>query len=232
MARSNMARNMAHDLRDSLAADRTQALAWLPVSREIAERLDRFVALLLERQAVMNLIAPSTIPQVWTRHVADSLQLLNIAPQAKRWIDLGSGAGFPGLVIAAALSGEAGAAVHLVESTGKKAAFLREAADAMDAPVTVHVMRIEDFAPNFRESADVVTARALAPLDKLLGLAAPLLKTGAEGLFLKGQDVDAELTLASKYWNIDADLIPSKTNPQSRIVRVRGAKPKSARRTF
>jgi 16S rRNA (guanine527-N7)-methyltransferase len=226
----NLAHDLAHDLRASLAADRAEALAAFPVSREIGERLDRFVALLLERQAVMNLIAPSTIPQIWTRHVADSLQLLELAPQAKRWIDLGSGAGFPGLVIATALAGNDGVAVHLVESIGKKAAFLQEAAHAIDAPVTVHAKRIEDFAQNFRESVDVVTARALAPLDKLLGLAAPLLKTGAQGLFPKGQDVDAELTLASKYWNISADLIPSKTNPRSRIVRVQSVRPKSARR--
>jgi 16S rRNA (guanine527-N7)-methyltransferase len=224
-----MARNMAHDVQASLAADRAQALSSFAVSREIGERLDRFVALLLERQAVMNLISPSTIPQIWTRHVADSLQLL-AAPQAKRWIDLGSGAGFPGLVIAAALAGKAGVAVHLVESTGKKASFLQEAAQAIDAPVTVHAKRIEDFAQNFGESVDVVTARALAPLDKLLGLAAPLLKTGAQGLFPKGQDVDAELTLASKYWNISADLIPSKTSPRSRIVRVHSVRPKPVRR--
>ena len=95
MARS-MARNITQDVAASLAADRAEALALLPVSREIGERLDRFVALLLERQAVMNLVAPSTLPQIWTRHVADSLQLLSLAPRAKRWIDLGSGAGFPG----------------------------------------------------------------------------------------------------------------------------------------
>jgi 16S rRNA (guanine527-N7)-methyltransferase len=231
MARS-MARNITQDVAASLAADRAEALALLPVSREIGERLDRFVALLLERQAVMNLVAPSTLPQIWTRHVADSLQLLSLAPRAKRWIDLGSGAGFPGLVIAAALVGEDDVAVHLVESIGKKAAFLREAAHAIDAPVTVHAERIENFAHSFDESVNVVTARALAPMDKLLGLAHPLLKTGAQGLFHKGQDVDAELTLASKYWNISADLIPSKTNPRSRIVRIHSLSPKPARRKF
>jgi len=231
MVRS-MAQNIAQDVGASLAADRAEALASLRVSRETGERLDRFVALLLERQVVMNLIAPSTIPQIWTRHVADSLQLLSLAPRAKRWIDLGSGAGFPGLVIAAALAREAGVAVHLVESIGKKAAFLREAAYAMDAPVTVHAERIENFAQHFDESVDVVTARALAPMGKLLGLAHPLLKKGAQGLFHKGQDVDAELTLASKYWNISADLIPSKTNPRGRIVRVHSLRPKPVRRKF
>ena len=116
--------------------------------------------------------------------------------------------------------------MHLVESIGKKVAFLREAAHAIDAPVTVHAERIENFALSFDESVNVVTARALAPMDKLLGLVHPLLKTGAQGLFHKGQDVDAELTLASKYWNISADLIPSKTNPRSRIVRIHSLSPK------
>ena len=180
-----------------------------------------FVALLLERQETMNLIAPSTIPKIWTRHVADSLQLLPLAPDARRWIDLGSGAGFPGLVIACALAETAGAQVHLVESTQKKAAFLRECVDALGLPAIVHAQRIEDFTRSNTVQFDVVTARAVAPLDKLLGYANPLLKTGTVGLFPKGQDVEAELTAASKSWKIDAELIPSKTDPHGRIVRVR-----------
>ena len=201
-----------------VAADRARALALVPVSREIAERLNRLVSTIVEWQAKINLIAPSTIPTIWTRHVADSLQLLALAPNAKRWIDLGSGAGFPGLVIAAALAGQADAAVHLVESNGKKAAFLREAARQMAVPAVVHAMRIEEFVQKFEERPDVVTARALAPLNELLKLARPLLKTGAQALFPKGQDVDAELTLASKYWNIEAELVPSKTSPHSQVV--------------
>jgi 16S rRNA (guanine527-N7)-methyltransferase len=204
-----------------LAKDRARALELVPVSRETAARIDRFVELLLQWQDKINLIAPSTIPVIWTRHIADSLQLLALAPDAKRWVDLGSGAGFPGLVIACALAETEGAVVHLVESNAKKAAFLREAVRHTGAPAIVHPVRIEDFVQNFDESADAVTARALAPLDELLRLAEPLLKTGAQGLFLKGQDVDVELTRASKCWNIDADLVPSKTHPQSRIVVVR-----------
>lgn len=209
-------------LAPDLAPDRARALALVPVSREIAGRLDRFVTLLLQWQAKTNLISPSTIPAIWTRHIADSLQLLAIAPNAKRWVDLGSGAGFPGLVIAAALTGTTGAAVHLVESSAKKAAFLREAARHIGVPAFVHPVRIEDFVKNFHERVDAVTARALAPLDTLLKLAHPLLKTGAQGLFPKGQDVDAELTTASKYWNIEAELVPSKTSAHSHIVVVRG----------
>jgi 16S rRNA (guanine527-N7)-methyltransferase len=203
-----------------LAADRDAALKLTPVSRETSERLERLIELLLRWSAHTNLIARSTLPMVWSRHVADSLQLLSLAPDAKRWIDLGSGAGFPGLVIACALADAPGTEVHLVESIGKKAAFLREAAEQLQVPAVVHAVRIEDFGKNLQFKPDVITARALAPLDELLKLAHPLLRTGALGLFPKGQDVDAELTKASKSWNIEASLVPSKTSPDSRIVAV------------
>jgi 16S rRNA (guanine527-N7)-methyltransferase len=204
----------------NLAADRDAALNLTPVSRETSERLDGLVALLLRWSSHTNLIARSTLPTVWTRHIADSLQLLPLAPNKKYWIDLGSGAGFPGLVIACALAGEPGAKVHLVESIGKKASFLREAAEQLQLPAVIHPVRIEDFGKNLQFKPDVVTARALAPLDELLKLAHPLLRTGALGLFPKGQDVEVELTKASKSWNIEASLVPSKTNPESRIVAV------------
>jgi 16S rRNA (guanine527-N7)-methyltransferase len=210
-----------------LARDRALALELVPVSRETAARLDRFVEFLLPWTQKTNLIARSTIPAVWTRHIADSLQLLALAPDAKCWVDLGSGAGFPGLVIACALADREGAVVHLVESTGKKAAFLREAVNHLQLPAVVHAVRIEDFVKNFIIRPDVVCARALAPLNELLALAHPLLKTGAQGLFPKGQDVEGELTKASKYWNVDAELVPSKTNPASRIVVVRGLRRRS-----
>src|SRR3954471_14525140 len=203
-----------------LAADRARALELTPVSHETAAKLDGFVDHLLRVAPHLNLIARSTLPNVWTRHVADSLQLLPLAPNAKCWTDLGSGAGFPGLVIACALADEPDAKVHLVESIGKKATFLREAVAQLQVPAIVHPVRIEDFGKNLQFKPDVVTARALAPLDELLKLAHPLLRTGALGLFPKGQDVEAELTKASKSWNIEASLVPSKTNPDSRIVAV------------
>lgn len=209
-----------------LAADRERALELVPVSRETLARLDRFVALLLEWQTRMNLVAASTLPQVWTRHVADSLQLLKQAPGAKTWLDLGSGAGFPGIVIACALADTPGTSVHLVEATGKKAAFLREAATVTGAPAIVHNERIEDFARHAKIKADVVTARALAPLDRLLDYVAPFLKSGAQGLFHKGQDVEAELTAAAKYWKLQHSLVPSKTSPDGRILVVRRARRK------
>jgi 16S rRNA (guanine527-N7)-methyltransferase len=205
----------------SLSADRTRALALTPVSRETAACLDRFVELLVQWQSKTNLVAKSTIPTIWTRHIADSLQLLDLAPEAKCWVDLGSGGGFPGIVVACALADRPDVKVYLVESNAKKAAFLREVARALKVPAQLDAVRIEDFVKNFKGRADVVSARALAPLQDLLKLAQPLLKTGAKGLFPKGQDLDAELTEASKCWTIDFELVPSKTNSQARIVVVR-----------
>ena len=209
---------------EATTAIRDQALAPFHVSRETSDRLAHFVALLCERQKQMNLVASSTIPQVWTRHVADSLQLLALAPEARRWVDLGSGAGFPGVVIACALADAPGAHVDLVESIGKKAAFLTEAVAATTAPATVHHARIEAVAPNLAGHVDIVTARALAPLSSLLTMINPFMEKGAKALLQKGQDVDAELTEAAKYWNIDYDAVPSQTDPRGRILVVRRLK--------
>jgi 16S rRNA (guanine527-N7)-methyltransferase len=209
-----------------LAADQQRALAMIPVSRETLERLERFVDLLLLWQERVNLVASSTLSQIWTRHVADSLQLLPLAPDAKIWVDLGSGGGFPGLVLACALADRPGALVHLIESNQKKAAFLREAVLATGAAAQVHTGRIETVAPALEAPVHAVTARALAPLAKLLGQAEPLLKKGAIGLFPKGQDVEAELTEASKYWTINPTLVASKTSPEGRIVVIPGFGPR------
>src|SRR3954454_23020154 len=156
-----------------LAEDRARALALTPVSRETAERLDRLVALLLTWQRTTQLVANSTLPQLWTRHIADSLQLVSLAPEAKNWVDLGSGAGFPGLVIAirlrqaqarlsppsARLSPTSArltpARVRLIESNAKKAAFLREAVRVTEAPAEVHHTRIENFVESFDQPVEV-----------------------------------------------------------------------------
>jgi 16S rRNA (guanine527-N7)-methyltransferase len=209
-----------------LSSDRAGALALTTVSRETADRLDRFVALLLDWQSRINLIASSTVPVLWTRHIADSLQLLALAPEARRWADLGSGAGFPGMVIACALANSLLAEVHLIESNKKKAAFLNEAVRVTGAPAIVHAERSDDFIKTLEGPLDIVTARALAPLPRLLAIAYPLLKRGAKGLFPKGQDVDGELTEAAKCWTIQASLVPSRTDPKSRVVVIRSAKPK------
>ena len=208
-----------------LKSDKARALALIPVSRETEKRLDRFVDVLLLWQSKLNLIAPSTLRELWTRHIADSLQLLPLAPDARTWVDFGTGGGFPGAVIACALADKPGAKVHLVESNGKKVAFLREAVRATGAPAIVHLERAEKFGESCAEPVHVVTARALAPLKTLCDQAFPLMSRGAIALFPKGQDVDAELTDAAKYWRLEATKVPSKTNPEGSIVVIRGLFP-------
>src|SRR6201996_565225 len=163
-----------------LGLDKAAALALPPVSRETERRLDRYVELLLEWQAKTNLVAPSTLPHLWTRHVADSLQLLSLAPNARIWVDLGSGGGFPGIVLACALTETPGAKVHLVERNSKKAAFLREALRITSAPGIVHASGIEDIVDSIPGPIDCVTARALAPLHELIGFAEPMVRKGAK----------------------------------------------------
>jgi 16S rRNA (guanine527-N7)-methyltransferase len=199
-------------------SDKAAALALVPVSHETEARLDRFVDLLRQWQAKTNLVAPSTVPNLWTRHIADSLQLLRLAPSANVWVDFGSGGGFPGLVLACALADRPDAKVHLVERNARKAAFLREGLRIAAASGVVHRQGIEDTVDSLAGSVDCVTARALAPLHQLIAFAEPLVRTGAKALFLKGQDVDAELTEATKYWSIDPILHSSLTGGQGWIV--------------
>jgi 16S rRNA (guanine527-N7)-methyltransferase len=206
-------------------ADQERALTLTPVSRETKKRLELFVDLLSVWQKKTNLVAPSTLNELWTRHIADSLQLVPLAPGALTWVDLGSGGGFPGIPIACALASQPGAKVHLIESNGKKASFLREAVRVTSAPAVVHQERVENFAENCAEAVDVVTARAFAPLKILCDQAFPLINRGAVGLFLKGQDVEAELTDAAKYWRLVASRVPSRTSPESSILVVRGLRP-------
>src|SRR5712671_4423123 len=163
-----MAKTQKHTSSPVLASDRDAALALTPVSRETLVRLDRYIELLLEWQAITNLVAPSTLPTLWTRHISDSLQLLTIMPSAKRWADLGSGGGFPGVVLACALAESPGAVVHLVERIAKKAAFLREAIRVTGSPGTVHLAGIGDIVDRLAGSIDCVTARAVAPLHQLI----------------------------------------------------------------
>ena len=204
--------------------DRARALTLTPVSDDALARIDKYAALLAEWQSRINLVAPSTVPQLWTRHIADSLQLLRHAPDAKIWIDLGSGAGFPGIPIACALAQTPGAQVHLVESNGKKAAFLREAVRITAAPAQVHAERIENYGESYAGKTDVVTARALAPLNSLLDQAFPFMADGAIGLFLKGQDIGAELTDSSKRWSVEAIKASSVTDPEGCVLIVRSLK--------
>jgi 16S rRNA (guanine527-N7)-methyltransferase len=193
------------------SSDKAAALKLTPVSRETEARLDIYVALLMQWQAKTNLVASSTLPHLWTRHISDSLQLLRLAPEAKIWIDLGSGGGFPGVVLACAIANTPGAMVHLVERNAKKAAFLREALRITGVAGTVHLADIEDSVDSAPGPVDCVTARAVAPLHQLVGFAAPLVGKGAKALFLKGQDVEAELTKATKYWKLTPRLHASLT---------------------
>jgi 16S rRNA (guanine527-N7)-methyltransferase len=180
--------------------------------------LEAFRALLAEWNEVMNLVGPSALAEFWPRHAWDSAQLLTLHPEALTWADLGAGAGFPGLVLAILLKGRANAHVHLIESMAKRCRFLSEVVKTLDLPATVHNRRAEEL----KLKVDAVTARACAPMPRLLGYAQPFLKHGAKGVFLKGQDVDAELTEATKYWKFEADLAPSLSSPNGRIVEIRG----------
>jgi 16S rRNA (guanine527-N7)-methyltransferase len=196
-------------------------LAEFNVSRESSARLETYVDLLLSWQRRVNLIGPSTVNDIWTRHVIDALQLLRLIPDSAKVIaDLGSGAGLPGLVLAIA----GGYEVHLFESNNKKAAFLREASRQTRATAFVHAIRIEDIGKTAGlPKVDVVTARALAPLDRLLDLAAPFLSAGAVGLFHKGRDIEAELTGATKYWRLTSVKHPSVTDSNGVILEVKEA---------
>jgi len=213
---------------EALGADRRAALALTPVSRETLARLDRYIALFLQWQAKTNLVAPSTLPTLWTRHVADSLQLATMAPDAAVWVDIGSGGGFPGVVVACAIAERPGAKVFLVERNAKKAAFLREAIRVTGAPGEVMPADIGDSVDRFGPRVDCVTARAVAPLHQLIGYAEPLLANGAKALFMKGQDVEAELTEATKYWKIRHRRHASLTGGQGWIVEIDGVAPQRA----
>lgn len=189
------------------------------VSRETLEKLALLESELRRWQVIKNLVGPGTLDRIWERHILDSLQLLDYAPEARRWLDLGSGAGFPGLVLAIA-GQERGLEVHLVESNSRKCAFLRHIARVTGAKAKIHEARLENVVPDFVGKADVVSARALAPLSTLLDWTAPLLKAGTIGLFPKGRDADAELTEARKSWKFAVEVLPSRTDSEARILRI------------
>ena len=179
--------------------------------------LERFRVMLAERNEVMNLVGPASLPDFWSRHAWDSAQLVKLQPDARSWADLGAGAGMPGIVLAILGKGVMGFHVDLVESMTKRCKFLSEVVEALELPATVHNARAE----NLDLTVEIVTARACAPLHRLLRYAQPYLQSGATGLFLKGQDVVSEMREAARYWEYDADVVPSKSDSRGRIVRVR-----------
>ena len=201
----------------SLTADQFQALNGATDAR-MAD-LERFRALLTEANQVMNLVGPSTLPEYWSRHVLDSWQLFEHAPDALTWADLGAGAGLPGVVLAIFLKGRPGTHVHLIDSLGKRCRFLEQAKTELDLPATVINGRAEEQAI----TVDVVTARAVAPMEKLLGYAQPYMDRGAQGLFLKGEKAPDELKSARLSWHFKAQLHPSRlTDGRGHVVQVRG----------
>jgi len=186
------------------------------VSQKTLAQLKAYADVLVDWSARHNLVARSTLPDLWQRHMWDSAQLVALIPENARTLaDLGSGAGFPGLVLAAM---RPDLAVTLHEATGKKCAFLRAAADRMALPVRIENARIEDLPP---QAYDVVTARALAPLPLLLSYAHALTGPNSVCLFLKGQNMGAELTGAHKSWKMETSQVPSQTDPSGAILVVR-----------
>lgn len=185
-------------------------------AEQIAD-LEAFRLRLVEANAVMNLVGPDSLPDFWNRHVWDSAQLLDLAPDAKTWADLGAGAGFPGLVLSIMLKGRGGAHVWLIDSLAKRCRFLQEVVAALSLPATVIVGRAEAQSV----TCDIVTARAVAPMEKLLGYAQPYFQRGAQGLFLKGERAESELIEARKSWHFEAELAPSQSDVRGRIVTIR-----------
>ncbi|MDP3737366.1 MAG: 16S rRNA (guanine(527)-N(7))-methyltransferase RsmG [Hyphomonadaceae bacterium] len=194
------------------------------VSRETLSKIHAYLGVLDEWRERINLIGPGEGRHLWRRHVLDSLQLLEqISPDDKLVADLGSGAGFPGLALACALADRAGASVTLVEKSPRKTEFLKAVIAGVGLPARVLNLRIEE-APGDR--FDVVTARALAPLPKLLGYAHGWLKPSGKALLMKGRDAVTELTLARESWTFDSSSRPSLSSPEGQILTVSAIKPR------
>ena len=178
--------------------------------------IERFRAMLTEANDAFNLVGASTLADFWSRHFVDSAQLIWFDRQARTWADLGSGAGLPGLILAILVKGVPGARVHLVDSMAKRCRFLGQVVDSLDLPAEVHNARAE----SLDLTVDVVTARACAPLDRLLGFSRPYFARGARGLFLKGADVASEIAQAKKGWRFDAEVVTSLSDPRGRVVAI------------
>jgi 16S rRNA (guanine527-N7)-methyltransferase len=195
--------------------DRADFIEATDASADVMAGMDTFLATLTDWNARMNLVGPSALAEFWGRHAYDSAQLLNEAPDARVWADLGAGAGFPGIVLAIFLKDREGAKVHLIESMAKRCAFLRSVSIELGLPTLIHNSRAESL---HLSPVDVVTARALAPMPRLLEYAHPLLRGSTVGLFLKGRDVERELEDARKSWRFEVSLSPSASDPEGRIV--------------
>jgi 16S rRNA (guanine527-N7)-methyltransferase len=251
-----MTQSSGHQYQASPIRGADDFAAAFTVSRETLDRLAVYEGLLRHWQKTINLVAPSTLDAIWHRHFADSAQLLALAPTATTWVDLGSGAGFPGMVIAIlrangvrpyardlALATDrvegsdptTPPRITLIDSNARKCAFLREVVrqTGIAPSVTVDILstRIEAAATQARlHGPEVISARALAPVDRLVGLVAKLSSPRTVGLFLKGRDAVAELKAAEKMWNFNAELVPSRTDPDARVIAIRNLQPKAKAR--
>ncbi|RVV98020.1 16S rRNA (guanine(527)-N(7))-methyltransferase RsmG [Mesobaculum littorinae] len=183
------------------------------VSRETVEKLRAFERLVLKWSPAINLISKNDLPSIWQRHILDSLQILTHASDWTTWTDIGSGGGFPGVIVACAASSSQ--SVTMIESDARKAAFLRTAVREIGLPAQVIAQRIEDAPP---QKADIVSARALAPLEKLLGLSVPHLKDSGTAIFLKGNRYEAEIRDADAAWTFSCAVHDSKTAPDGKIL--------------
>ncbi|WP_292527942.1 16S rRNA (guanine(527)-N(7))-methyltransferase RsmG [Methylocystis sp.] len=199
-------------------ADRQEALRLFPELKSIEAELEIYAILLRRWQAKINLVSSGTVDEVWLRHFADSAQALAAAPHISRWADMGSGAGFPGLVTALLLKSMPGAVVHLIESDQRKASFLRAVSRETAAPAIIHAERIEAALPKLAGQIDGVSARALAPLPRLLGLAEKPLTAGGIGVFLKGEEWRDELTAVEATGSFTCESAESRTRKGARIV--------------
>lgn len=205
----------------------------IDVSRETGEKLESYVALIRKWQRAENLISPKTLPELWTRHIADCAQIVSLFPDTRVWLDMGTGAGLPGMVVA--LLAPEGSHVHLVESNTRKCAFLRTVIRETGAPATVHEGRAEKILSDWDIPVDRVIARALASLSELFRLAEPLMARGVRAGFHKGDDFRREVSEASQSWAFDLVECPSRVAEGSVILDIgnlsRVSRPVSADRS-
>ncbi len=196
------------------------------ISVDVELKLEKFVKLILEWQQAHNLISSNSLTHIWTRHIADSIQTHLALPNVRRWIDLGSGAGFPGVITAIMLTAKSDSIVHLVESNRKKATFLQTVAREIEIPVQVHCERIEDFVIKWDEAIDGVSARALTSLEHLCGFTEKLVNQGATAVFHKGQKVQEEIDKASEKWNISMRIEKNRIDPSGSLLIIDEITPK------
>lgn len=210
----------------STRTSRRQTLNGQAVSRETSERLEHFAVLFGKWAKAINLVAPSTLNELWDRHIADSAQIFQLAPGARIWVDLGSGGGFPGIVTAIFLAELGEGWVHLIESNNKKAAFLRTALSELGARGTVHPVRIET-APDLIATCDSVSARALAELDLLLQFTLPWAARNEQlkAFFHKGRDYRAEIEKSRRRWSYDLVIHESAIERDSVVLEIGGIRP-------